>query len=178
MPRVTKPWYRAERKQWFAYIRGRQRPLGIADPEDQAGAEVAYQRLMVEGDAPLAQSSKPDGDGIEQLAALIASKIPPADLDLDKLADAIEQRIELPNIHALAEIVASKVQSNGLPAEVLAALAEVVVQRQAPAALEPFQALQQAARACGRIVSPDATVARVVLLDANGKNLVDVHVPG
>lgn len=46
MPRPSRPWWRSSRGEWCAWVRGRQRRLGVRDPADRAAAEEALQRIL------------------------------------------------------------------------------------------------------------------------------------
>lgn len=59
-------------KNVFAYIGGRQKPLGITDPNDRAGAEVSHKNL------------------IDQLADAVAARFLPAAAPAPKLANVAE----------------------------------------------------------------------------------------
>ena len=66
---------------------------------------------------------------------------------------------------ALAEQVSARLRTDAPPASAT------------PIASEPFRALLDAVRACVRVLGSDAPVARVVLLYANGKSVVELSVP-
>jgi hypothetical protein len=129
MMRDAKPYYRTARKKWFANIDGRQISLGITDPEDRAGAEAAYAKLLLEGPPP--DRPAPPADALDQLAELIAEKVhasipPPAPLALP------------------------------------------------PAPSTPLRALREAAALVGAEMG--LPVSRLVLLDAAGRNLLELAV--
>lgn len=45
MARTAKPWWRADRREWFVWFRGRQVRLGVRDPADRPAAEAALAQL-------------------------------------------------------------------------------------------------------------------------------------
>lgn len=48
MPGQPRPWYRGGRSMWFATLAGKQVPLEITDPTDEAAAWQALQRLLAQ----------------------------------------------------------------------------------------------------------------------------------
>ena len=82
-----------------------------------------------------------------------------------------------------ADLVAARLQETGSDGDALAEQVSARLRTDAPpasatpTASEPFRALLDAVRACGRVLGSEAAVARVVLLDANGKSLAELSVP-
>ncbi len=46
MARTPRPWYRATHRQWYTTMSSKQVPLGISDPNDEAGAWAALRQLL------------------------------------------------------------------------------------------------------------------------------------
>lgn len=46
MPRRARPWFRTARSEWFVTHMGKQTPLGVFDPADEAGALAAFAKLV------------------------------------------------------------------------------------------------------------------------------------
>lgn len=69
MPRKAHPWYRASRKMWYVNVGGRQVPLNITDPKDEAAAWAAFQELLRR---EAGKSSDPPGTAAELVAAYLA----------------------------------------------------------------------------------------------------------
>lgn len=46
MARMPRPWFRASHHQWYAKLSGKQTPLGVRDPADEAGAWDALRRIV------------------------------------------------------------------------------------------------------------------------------------
>lgn len=64
MPRKAAPWYRNTAGRWYVHINGKQTPLPVTDPNDQAGAWDAFRSLV--NKALQSQASRP-----EPIAALV-----------------------------------------------------------------------------------------------------------
>lgn len=146
--RKSGPWYRTSRRMWFANIGGRQHALGVTDPDDKAGAKAAYQQLLANLREELESS-------------------PPAEV-----GPALAPVPPTPDFAPIAEAIAQQVLAL-MPAAPL--LPPVPIATSNASDASPFIALQNAARACGPMIG--ATVGRVVLLDANCRNLMELHVP-
>lgn len=71
MPRKAKPWYRASRSQWYGYLEGKQVPLGITDPSDEAAALAVLKQLLSKA-RETSDSAPPWADRVE---AFIAAKV-------------------------------------------------------------------------------------------------------
>jgi integrase len=70
MPRKAKPWYRASRAQWYGYLEGKQVPLGISDPGDEAAALAVLRQLLSKA-RETSESAPPWAD---RVAAFVAAK--------------------------------------------------------------------------------------------------------
>lgn len=51
MPRRVRPWWRTSRKGWYAKVHGMQHNLGVTDPDDEAAAWAALERLVAKAKA-------------------------------------------------------------------------------------------------------------------------------
>lgn len=82
MPRSPKPWFRAGRGRWFVQIDGKQTPLPVTDPKDEAAAWDAFRALaakVLQAGQPPKPAARP-GPVAESFAAYldaIAHKVSP-----------------------------------------------------------------------------------------------------
>jgi integrase len=77
MARRPKPWYRRDKNSWYTTMRGKQIPLGVRDPADEAGAWAALEKL-IEGTVSraLAGAKGREGTVSELIPAFLESKRP------------------------------------------------------------------------------------------------------
>jgi integrase len=79
MARSSRPWYRADRTMWYTTKDGKQVPLGVSDPNDEAAAWAALQAIL---DAARAKDKPPQT--VAELAAAFlqdaASRVKPTTL--------------------------------------------------------------------------------------------------
>lgn len=68
MPRKAAPWYRTATGRWYVYSNGKQQPLPVTDPKDEAGAWKAFQALV---DRAVAESTAKPAGRPEPVAALV-----------------------------------------------------------------------------------------------------------
>lgn len=88
MPRPAHPWYRASRRTWFVNHDGTQTPLGIRDPNDEAGALAAWHALTAPvATTPVATGPAPPDRTLRQVVAAYL-----ADPEL-RIADSTRTRL-------------------------------------------------------------------------------------
>jgi integrase len=74
MPRPNAPWWRTDRRQWFATIRGRKTPLGIFNQNDVAGALEALRIAL--GGAKCPPASPAPGEAPPADRRTVADLVP------------------------------------------------------------------------------------------------------
>lgn len=78
MARMPRPWYRHDKRNWYATVDSKQVSLGVTDPKDEAGAWAAL-RAMVSGavaEAIAPKSCTKAGTLLELAAAFLEAKKP------------------------------------------------------------------------------------------------------
>lgn len=77
MPRKAKPWFRVGRGEWFGYVSGQQKALGVTDRADEAGAIAALEALLnsLKNKASPEKQGEPAFDWNARVEAFIAYKM-------------------------------------------------------------------------------------------------------
>jgi integrase len=80
MPRKRAPWYRKARRMWHASVDGKQVPLGVTDPADEAAAWAVFQHLLSAakaGTPPGGGDRRTCGDAVAAFLADRAARVKP-----------------------------------------------------------------------------------------------------